>query len=534
MMLLSAQESHELDRLSQQTCGVNSYALMTNAGEAVAAAATEKYAGALGLGVLIVVGKGNNGGDGMVAARRLKQDGVRARVLLLAKAGALRGDAARAHSEFRRSGGEVAEAEAEAEAALSRELSNRSGLVIDAIFGTGLNADVTGIMRRAIESINALGLPVIAADIASGINSDTGAVMGAAVRASVTVTFGFAKFGNVSYPGAEYCGELRVADIGFAPRAVSELAPRGRFLDAGEVRGWLRPRSRNSHKGMYGHVMVIAGARGKSGAALLASRGALRTGAGLVTAAIPECVAGIVASGQAELMTEPIPDRGGHFDGRAGSSALAGLVPKMSALVVGPGIGVSDDTKDLLSWLIAEGAAPGRPMLIDADGLNVLAELGVERLRDAPGPVILTPHPGEMSRLLGSSTAEVNANRIGAARRLSALSGATVLLKGARSVVAAPGGEVGEVGEVYVNSSGNPGMSTPGMGDALSGMVGALLGQRLEPLKALALGAYLHGYAADRVAARYGRVGYIVGDLVEELPRAIDALACGALADGPR
>jgi NAD(P)H-hydrate epimerase len=237
-----------------------------------------------------------------------------------------------------------------------------------------------------------------------------------------------------------------------------------------------------------------------------------------VAAAIPNCVADVVASGQAELMTEAIADRDGHFDGRPATNALASLIKPMSSIVVGPGMGVSDGTKDLIAWLIEEAVHPDRPMLIDADGLNVLAQIGVGKLKDAKGPVVLTPHPGEMSRLLGVGTKEVNADRISAAKKLAAMTGAVALLKGSRSVIAAPSGEV------YVNSTGNPGMSTPGMGDALSGMTGVFLGQKMDPLKALAFGVFLHGYAADRVAERYGRVGYIVADLLDELPRAIDTL----------
>jgi NAD(P)H-hydrate epimerase len=280
----------------------------------------------------------------------------------------------------------------------------------------------------------------------------------------------------------------------------------------------IRARPINSHKGMYGHPLVIAGGRGKSGAVLLASRAALRTGAGLVTAAMPESIQPIVAAGQAELMTEPIADRDGHFDGAHAPDALKMLLEGKNALIVGPGIGVTDDTKRLVEWLISDASEPGRPMLIDADGLNALAALGCESLKRARGPVVLTPHPGEASRLLGISTGKINDDRVSAARTLAERTGATVLIKGARSVIASADGDV------YVNSTGNPGMSTPGMGDALSGIVGALLGQHLRPLDALALGVYLHGYAADRVAARMGRVGYIAGDLIDELPAAIEAL----------
>ena len=517
MKLLSAAESRELDRLSQEKYGVPSYSLMTRAGEAVAAAVLHRWRSEAHRGVLVVAGKGNNGGDGMVAARALMGGQVPVRAILLANASALKGDAARAHAEFVQAGGEVVEAVDEKE--LDAAMGGGESVIVDGIFGTGLNAEVKGLARHAIEAINHTGGSVVAVDIASGVNSDSGAVMGAAVRAALTVTFGFAKFGHVSYPGAELCGELEIAEIGFAPAAIGEVAPRGRFFDTAEARPYLRPRARNSHKGNYGHVMVIAGSRGKSGAAILASSGALRMGAGLVTAAIPEAIGAIVAAGRAELMTEPIADRDGHFDGQHAPAVLAQLVEGKDALAVGPGIGQSDDTRALMEWLIAEGVAPRRPMLIDADGLNVVARMGVGALKRAAGPVVLTPHPGEAARLLGLSITEINADRVGAARRLSDLSGAAVLIKGARTVIA------GTNGEIYINASGNPGMATPGMGDVLSGIVGALLARRLAPLDALALAAFVHGHAADRLAARIGPSGYLAGDLAEELPSTLAALA---------
>lgn len=516
MRLLTAAQSRELDRLSQEKYGIPSYSLMTSAGEAVAAALIEKYRNQAMRGVVALAGKGNNGGDSMVAARKLKQEGIPVRAILLGKAAALKGDAVRAYAEFVSNGGTVAEAESESD--LEAAFQSPADVIVDGVFGTGLNAEVRGLARKAIETVNARSVPVVAVDIASGVNSDTGAIMAVAVKAAMTVTFGFAKFGHLSYPGADYCGDLRVVDIGFAPRASDEIAPSGAYLEARDVRGWIKPRPFNSHKGMYGHVMVIAGSKGKSGAVLLAARGALRAGAGLVTAAVPACVADVVASGQAELMTEPIADFEGHFDGGSAVASLSRLVGPMSSLVVGPGMGVSPGTRELVEWLIEDAVTSARPMLLDADALNILAQIGAERLKRAKGPVVLTPHPGEMSRLLGSGTREINADRISAARRLSDATGAVVLLKGARSVITGPGGEV------YINSTGNPGMSTPGMGDALSGMVGALIGQRLDPLRALAFGTFLHGLAADRVAERYGRVGYIVTDLLEELPRAMDAL----------
>jgi ADP-dependent NAD(P)H-hydrate dehydratase / NAD(P)H-hydrate epimerase len=514
--LLDANQSRELDRLSREEYGVESYALMTRAGEAVAEALLRHWPDRTWQGVAVIAGRGNNGGDGFVAARRLAQQGVAVRVLLLTKSSELRGDAARACREFAERRGEIIEIQN------ARDLETLGekppAAILDAVFGTGLNAEVSGLPRAAIELVNSLALPVVAVDIASGVSSDTGAIMGVGVKAALTVTFGFAKYGHVSYPGAELCGELEIADIGFARGAIADLAPSGLFVEEADVRPLLKRRSANTHKGTYGHLLIVAGSRGKSGAALLAARGALRAGAGLVTAAIPEPIAPIVAVGQAELMTEAIPARDGHFAGSASCSALSSLLEGKSAIVAGPGIGVSDETKELVSWLITEGAAADRPLLVDADALNSIAAIGAESVSQARGPVVLTPHPGEMARLLGLNAAAVNADRISAARKLCERTRAWVLLKGARSVIASPSGEL------CVNSSGNPGMATAGMGDALAGILGTFLGQGMRPLDALVAGVFAHGYAADCVASRYAPFGYLTGDVIDELPRALGAL----------
>src|SRR5579875_551838 len=518
MKLLTAAQSRQVDLLSQQKYGVPSYALMTRAGESVADEVAARWGpvSALAHGVLVVAGKSNNGGDGMVAARRLKKSGAKVTAVLLGPIQALKGDGARACADFINAGGTVEQIEDET--SLRRAFETRPGVIIDAIFGTGLNAEIRGLPRTAVDLINDSRIPVAAVDIASGVNSDTGAIMGVAVKASLTVTFGFAKFGHVSYPGAHYCGELKICDIGFPGAAVDEVQPSGRYLESAEVRPLIKPRAADAHKGNFGHLLIVAGALGKSGAALLASRAALRTGSGLVTAAIPACVAPVVAAGQAELMTEPIADEAGHFAAPAAIETLRELLPGKTALVFGPGVGVSADTKELLNFLISEASSSGRPLLIDADGLNALAEIGCAKARGANGPIVMTPHPGEMARLLSTGTAAVNADRISAARRLCELTGAHCLLKGNRTVIASP------AGVVYVNSSGNPGMATAGMGDALSGIIGSLLGQGMEPLSAMALGVFLHGAAADRIARRAGMVGYLAGDVIAAIPATLAAL----------
>jgi ADP-dependent NAD(P)H-hydrate dehydratase / NAD(P)H-hydrate epimerase len=513
MILLTAAQSRELDRISQQRFGVGSYDLMTNAGDAVARTIARRWPEAMARGVLVVAGKGNNGGDGLVAARRLHQAGERVRAVLLAHSTDLSGDAARACNDYETAGGVIIEATDETTLAAVMG-SEQIGVIVDAIFGTGLNAEVRGLARRTIEIINGAGSVVVAVDIASGVNSDTGAVMGVAVRATLTVTFGFAKYGHVSYPGAERSGCLEIAEIGFAPQAIRDIAPRGRFLERPDVLTLIRPRDDNTHKGTYGHPLIIAGSLGKSGAALLVARGALRAGAGLVTAAIPEPIAQIVAAGQAELMTEPMPAHNGHFDGRATIERIEAMLAGKTALIAGPGMGASDDTRQIVEWL-ARSARPECPLLLDADALNVLAPIRSEILRGARGPIVMTPHPGEMARLLGVSNREINADRIVSARKLAEATGAGVLLKGARSVIVTP------EQEVFVNSSGNPGMGTPGMGDVLSGIIGALLGQGMSPADALKLAVFIHGYAADRLAVRIGPAGYLASELADELPAAL-------------
>ncbi|HLH78038.1 MAG TPA: NAD(P)H-hydrate dehydratase [Candidatus Binataceae bacterium] len=511
MRLLNADESRRLDRLSHDKYAISFWSLMSNAGAGVAHALLERWpqarqarAGA----IVVVAGRGNNGGDGLVAARVLHESGLQPRVLLLGRTQALAGDAARACQELTGAGSRIEEIGSEED--LRRSFGS-PGWIIDAIFGTGLNAPITGLPAAAIALINGSDAGRVAVDIPSGINADTGGVMGVAVQAALTVTFGLAKYGHVSYPGASYTGQLKIIDIGFAPAALAEVAPQGCFLEVCDIAPLLAPRPADSHKGNYGHPLIIAGGWGKSGAALLAGRGALRIGAGLVTVATARTVAPIVAAGQAELMTVALADQDGHLAAGAIDS-LRALLPAHNAIVIGPGIGVSADTKAILEFVVTQAAAPRRPVLIDADGLNALAQMGAGLLRQARGPVVLTPHPGEAARLLGSSPAQVNADRISAARRICELTGAWCLLKGNRTVLASP------EGVIKINSTGNPGMASPGMGDALSGIIGGLLGQGFAPMDALAAGAFVHGAAADRVAAQMGPVGYIAGDLIAALP----------------
>jgi NAD(P)H-hydrate epimerase len=462
---------------------------------------------------LIVAGKGNNGGDGLVVARLLKKKRIPCEVALLARKEELSADAAHNLAAYSKTKGRVLEITAANLEMLSGRIDGK-GLLVDAILGTGMKNEVRGLYAEAIMLMNASGVPILAVDMPSGLDSDSGTALGTAIQAEMTVTLGYAKLGQVVYPGVDYVGELVVADIGLDPAAEREVAPATEILTPDEIK-WLVPRrAADTHKGTYGHVLVIAGARGKTGAAILASRAAMRAGAGLVTLAAPRCLNDIVAGSLVEVMTEPLGDAMAEELPLLSDEQWRRLLERKSAVLFGPGIGVSDDTRAALRWLLKNLNVP---WVIDADGLNNLA-LDIDRLRSAKTPPVLTPHPGEMARLLGGDNAAVNRDRIGTARSFALENGCYVVLKGARTVIATADGKV------FINPTGNPGMASGGMGDVLAGMLAALLGQGFSPAHAMQLGVYLHGFAGDRVAEEKGEIGMIASDVIEGLPSGFRAL----------
>jgi NAD(P)H-hydrate epimerase len=331
----------------------------------------------------------------------------------------------------------------------------------------------------------------------------------------MTVSLGYAKLGQVVYPGLNYVGELVIADIGLDSAAVAEVAPQTEILTPEEIK-WLIPlRDPDTHKGTYGHVLVMAGARGKTGAAILACRAAMRTGAGLVTLAAPRRLNDIFASSLIEVMTEPLGEDAEEELPDLGDEEWRRLLERKNGFLFGPGIGVSDQTRRALRWLLGNLALP---WVIDADGLNNLA-LDVQRLSTARTAPILTPHPGEMARLMGKDTAAVGRDRIGSARSFALDHRCHVVLKGARTVIATADGKV------FINPTGNPGMASGGMGDVLAGILAALLGQGFSPEDAMKLGVYLHGWIGDRVAEERGPIGIIASDIIEGLPAGMRALS---------
>lgn len=466
--------------------------------------------------VLVVAGPGNNGGDGFVAARHLALLGVPVRVALLGVAASLRGEARSNCQRARAVGVRV-----ESPDSLSSELP-RAGVVIDALFGTGLKRVVEGAAAGFIGAINGLQavpeVAVVAVDLPSGLDADTGQPLGHAVVADATLTIGSPKIGLALEPGRSLAGSIGVARIGIAESIPGEAVGKGpeaaRLWTRSEAGQRLPERPASGHKGNFGHVLLVAGAEGMSGAAALAATAALRSGAGLVTLACPAGLRDVIEAQCTEAMTVALPETGGRALAEAGLDAALVLAADRSVVAMGPGVGEDPETRALLQGL-ARGVEV--PLVIDADGLNAFAG-SVALLRNRPAGTVLTPHPGEAARLLESDAQAVNRDRVGAARELARVSGAVILLKGPGTVVARPDGRA------IINPTGGPNLATAGSGDVLTGLVAALLARDMEAGDAAALGAYVHGLAGDRIALRRGQAGMLAGELAEELPGAVQEL----------
>jgi NAD(P)H-hydrate epimerase len=502
MRLVGGAEMRAIDRAAIEGLGIPSLALMERAGAAVAEAAAALAAP--GGRFLIVCGAGNNGGDGYVAARLLRGAGRDVSVLSLVPPQRLSGDARAV-----REGAAAAGVPIEDRPGGIGALDARAGdVVVDAIFGTGLARPPEGPFAAAIEAIGAAraaGAGVLAVDVPSGLSADTGRPLGPCVKADRTVTFAFQRRGLVLPPGAELAGEVTVADIGIPAEAAARVPVEAELLSEQEARALVPPRPLDAHKGDAGRVVVIAGSPGKTGAAHLALAGALRGGAGLVTLASRPEVIPIALAGRPEAMSAAIPGEGPL--GPRDLEPLLAAAHGANALVIGPGIPRGPATGALLRELIA---LSGVPAVLDADALNALAE-HPSGPAELGAPAILTPHPGEMARLCATTIAEVQADRIGVAAARARAWGATVVLKGARTVVADP------EGPPAVIPTGNPGLATGGTGDVLAGLCGALLAGGLPPGAAARAAAWVHGRAGDLAARRLGERGLLAGDLGEAI-----------------
>ena len=511
--VLSSAQARAFDAFMGEQCSVPSLLLMENAGRAAASLLHERLAAGEPRRVSIVCGLGNNGGDGYVVARQLARRGWAVRVLASGPRESLAPDARVNCGIWQRLGGELVllpEAEGELRAALAAEWAER-GLVVDALFGTGLRRPLAGRERAIVESVNGSGLDVVALDVPSGLNADTGAVMGVAAKAVSTITFGHPKTGLLTTTALDHTGELSVADLGVPQRLGPALEPRARWLEASDLRAWLEPRARSTHKGRSGRVLVIGGAPGKTGAALLAANAALRAGAGLVTICAFADAIGSLDARVIEVMTRPI-------ERDAPERALDAALESADAVVIGPGLGLGADARRVVDHVVFGFSGP---MVLDADALSHFAGRAGE-LGRARGPCLLTPHPAELGRLLGTSAAEVEADRYGALERALEASQRAVLLKGPHTLVGEPGSAP------IVVSEGHPALAVGGSGDVLSGLCGASIA-RLGPLHAGAFAAFVHGRAARLwVRAHDGADrGMLARELADFVPRALAELAAG-------
>jgi hydroxyethylthiazole kinase-like uncharacterized protein yjeF len=512
MKIVTAEEMRQVDKRTIEEFGLSGTVLMERAGLSVASKIRELYSPRK---IVVVAGSGNNGGDGLVAARDLHNEGGNVSVFLTARPEAFRGDALTQYIAAVRYGvsvHHVGEFLGHHESILSRHT-----VIVDAILGTGLSKPVAGKLAEVIRLINRSGMRVVSVDIPSGISSDDGQVRGAAVKADCTVTFGLPKRGHYLYPGAECAGKLFVMDIGFPQALLSSEKFTTELLEQKDVVSFIPERRKYSHKGDYGHVLVVAGSRGKTGAALMAAKACLRSGAGLVTIGIPESLADIFQTRVTEEMTLILPDKGdGTLSAKACARILEFTGKKNHVLAIGPGIGVSVETRKLIKDVIRNS---GSPVVVDADGINSLSG-SREVLERVKAPIMLTPHPGEMARLLEKTVSgktrltisDIEKNRIDIALSFAGESKTYLVLKGVPTVVATPSGKA------YVNSTGNPGMASGGTGDVLTGMIAGLLSQNMNAVHSCVLGVYMHGLAGDMAASEKGQHSVTAMDLIDKIP----------------
>ncbi len=521
--IITAAQMQALDHRTISEAHIPATTLMERAGSGVVSCLEQRLGPVRGKTVTVVCGKGNNGGDGFVVARLFRRHHANVRVLAMAPTSELSRDAATMCRQFVRGAGKSS-VRLYTSRAQAQALLHDSDIIIDALLGTGLSSAVTGRYAEAIDSINEAGRPVVAVDLPSGLHADTGAILGRAVRASLTVTFGLPKLGLYQNDGIDLTGEVAIVDIGIPPAYIDAVESRTTLMTQEVVRTYLPRRQPSSHKGTFGHAGIIAGSVGKTGAAAMAARAALRVGTGLVTVAVPTSVNDVLEAKLLEVMTVPMPETKARTFARIALDRLVAFMEARTAIAIGPGLSTHPETVELVQALTKQ---LDRPTVLDADALNALTGR-TALLASCKTPPIITPHPGEMARLEADAIPQtVNSDRIGTASRFARERGLFVVLKGARTVVARPDGTVA------ICPTGNPGMATAGTGDVLTGMMVGLLAQGMPSWEAACAATYLHGAAGDLAAARKGPAGMISGDVIEEIPHALRLIHQAASKDKP-
>jgi hydroxyethylthiazole kinase-like uncharacterized protein yjeF len=508
MRLSTAQQMREIDETAIEEIGIPGVKLMETAGRSVAEVAADYLGEVERKRVIIFCGKGNNGGDGFVVGRYLTEWGAKVECFLLGKKTEIRGDAQVNLERAERMG--IAVAEIDSAEQLDPEL--QADLLVDGIFGTGFKGEIGGEIGRVVEKLNRLETLKISIDTPSGLDCDTGKAASNCFRADVTVTLALPKLGQLVFPGKSHCGRIYVADIGMPREAVDDAEIQLNVLTPSEVTSMLPKRPPDGHKGTFGKLLVIAGSVGMTGAAILTSLSALKAGCGMVILGCPASLNDIFESKMTEVMTKPLPEvRKKRVLAKRSLGEIRQLLKWADTVALGPGLGQHFETVELVQRFVA---TLKHPVVIDADGLNALAK-SVEILRNRKTPTIITPHVGELSRLIGYSIDVIEANRIQIARETARNFGLILVLKGAPTIIAEPGEEV------WINPTGNDAMATAGCGDVLTGVIASCLTQGMKPLEAAVCGVYIHGLAGDLAAGDRGHFGTIAGDIMEMVPEAI-------------
>jgi len=514
MRILNAAQMREADRHTIEEIGIPSLVLMENAGRQVVAAMEAAYESELGGRVGVLCGRGNNGGDGFVVARTLIQRGVDTALFVIGSVADIRGDARTNLDILGRLGITVVEISDEQTWELHFSEISQCTLLVDAIFGTGLTSALGGMMETVVADINASSIPIVSIDLPSGMSANTPHLVGDCIDASMTVTLAAAKLPLVLPPGETHAGDVVIADIGIPSEVLEGLdGPRIELLTPEQVRMLVEPRAPESHKGDFGRVTIVAGSRGKTGAAHLAAAGALRSGAGLVTVATPVSCLPILASMAFEIMTEPLAEAS---NGTVVAAAIDAVIEfQHDVIACGPGLGRGPAVAEFVRALLDRSTVP---LVLDADALTVLADDPAGLVGKEERSVIITPHPGEMARLIGVSVDEVQTNRIQVAADFAATRRLYVVLKGHRTIIATP------EGRVFINPTGNAGMASGGTGDVLTGMIAAWLAQLLDAEAACRLAVFLHGVAGDLAEGSHGQIAMTATDLVARLGDALNQL----------
>ncbi len=515
MYLVTAQEMRNFDNTAIKDFGIPGIVLMENAGRTTFHILRSHLRGDVkDLRVAVVAGPGNNGGDGYVIARYLLNHGADVTTFLLSPREKIKGDALINLEVLERMTPHIVAITDQGsfeEAACSWL---EKDLIVDAILGTGLTSEVRSPFREAILAINQSPALRLAVDLPSGLDADTGRILGCAVKADFTATYGFMKLGMALYPGIEYCGQVEVVDISIPLPAIEKNPPKAVLYTTPHPAAYLRLRSDlEAHKGTFGHLLIIGGSPGKTGAPTMAARAASRVGAGLVTVGVPASLNPILESKLTEEMTEPLPESLAGYLGEVSGPRILELSKGKSCMVLGPGLSTAEGIRELVQRVLSEYTGW---IVIDADGLNALAPM-LPILDQTEAHVVLTPHPGEMGRLVSKSSKEVQEDRVGLARNFASEHGVWLVLKGARTITASPDGRI------VVNTTGNPWMASGGQGDVLSGILGGLLAQGIPPEEVIPFGVYLHGLAADNILERITPAPVLACDVIDEIPRALGA-----------